>query len=79
MLVGRFVAHEGSLAVVDVRLDGALPVAIVEGKAFALTYCGGNRFVAVENDRQSARLEFFIRGGRAWGVRLGSRIYCRAD
>ena len=34
---------------------------------------------AVEPGRQRSRLEFFIRGGRSWAVRNGSRIFTRED
>ena len=82
MLTGRFVGHEGVPAVATVSLEAGAPAAVVGDHATRLVYCGGTRFLAMdaaEPERLRARLEFFIRNGRAWGVRCGSRIFMRED
>lgn len=82
MLVGRFVGHEGIPETVTVTLEKGGPVAMVGKDATRLTYCGGTRFLAMDAAnpaRQRARLEFFIRNGRSWAVRCGSRIFTRED
>ena len=65
---------------VTVRLENGAPVAVVGKYATRLIYCGGTRFLAMDAadpTRQRARLEFFLREGRAWAVRNGSRIFAR--
>ena len=83
MLEGRFIGHEGVPEVVTVRLENGALKGTVGKRAVRLTWCGGTRFLAMdeaEPQRQRARLEFFIRDGRAWGVRNGSRIFgCEAQ
>ena len=80
MLEGAFIGHEGVPETVTVRLENGAPVAVVGKYATRLIYCGGTRFLAMDAadpTRQRARLEFFIREGRAWAVRCGSRIFAR--
>ena len=80
MLEGRFIGHEGVPEVVTVRLENGALKGTVGKRAVRLTWCGGTRFLAMdeaEPQRQRARLEFFIRDGRAWAVRNGSRIFGR--
>ena len=82
MLEGRYVGHEGVPEVVTVRLENGALKGAVGKRAVRLTYCGGTRFLAMdeaEPQRQRARLEFFIRDGRAWAVRNGSRIFGREE
>ena len=46
----------------------------------ALCEPGGTRFLAVQPEDAGniiCRLEFLIRGGRAWGVRVGTRVFER--
>ena len=82
MLEGRYVGHEGVPEVVTVRLESGVLKGTVGKRAVSLTYCGGTRFLAMdeaEPQRQRARLEFFIRDGQAWAVRNGSRIFGREE
>ena len=75
MLEGTYVGHEGlpSRVVLDKEGRGR-----VSDHDIHLTYCGGARFLAMdENEKIRGRLEFFFRDGRAWGVRVGSRIFTR--
>ena len=77
MLEGSYIAHEGELSVVRVDDSGH---ALVSDHDTELIYCGASRFLAMDRNSPEtlrARLEFFFRDGRAWGVRVGSRIYCR--
>ena len=77
MLEGSYIAHEGEPAVVRVDASGH---ARVSDHDTALVYCGAGRFLAMDQadpETKRARLEFLFRDGRAWGVRVGSRIYSR--
>ena len=80
MIRGRYIGHEGELSVVTTHCDedGHLS-GERDGKPFLLRYCGGGRFLAVSEEDGSlvCRLEFFIRDGRAWGVRCGTRVFGR--
>ena len=80
MIRGRYIGHEGELSVVTIHCDedGHLS-GERDGKPFLLRYCGGGRFLAVSEEDGSlvCRLEFFIRDGRAWGVRCGTRVFGR--
>ena len=80
MIRGRYIGHEGELSVVTIhcREDDQL-TGERDGKPFLLRYCGGGRFLAVSPEDGSlvCRLEFFIRDGRAWGVRCGTRVFGR--
>ncbi len=78
MLTGKYICREGVPAIVTVTAEGNDICATVGGNDTKLTYCGGTRFLAYdvkEPDKLRGRLEFFIRSGHAWGVRVGSRIY----
>ena len=77
MLAGRFICHEGVPSIVTVSAEDGAATALVSDHPTRLVYCGGTRFLAMEGERLRARLEFFIREGRAWGVRCGSRIFTR--
>jgi len=82
MLVGRYVGHEGVPSIVNVRIEDGKLRAIVNKRDLTLVYCGGGRFCGmdpVQKDRVRSRLEFFVRNGQAWGVRVGSRIFGRED
>ena len=78
MLVGRYIGHEGVPSIVTVRVEDGQLRAIVNKRDLRLKYCGGLRFLGldpVDETRVRSRLEFFIRNGHAWGVRVGSRIF----
>ncbi|MBR1684077.1 MAG: beta-lactamase family protein [Clostridia bacterium] len=77
MLEGTYIAHEGVPSRVHVD---ALGHATLSSHETDLVYCGGGRFLAMDREdkeRSRGRLEFFFRDGKAWGVRVGSRIYGR--
>ena len=78
MLLGQYIGHEGVPSIVQVRLEEGQLRAIVNKRDLRLVYCGGLRFLGmdpVDDTRVRSRLEFFIRNGHAWGVRVGSRIF----
>ena len=78
MLLGRYVGHEGVPSIVNVRLEAGQLRAVVNNRDLKLVYCGGLRFLGmdpVDETRVRSRLEFFTRNGRAWGIRVGSRIF----
>jgi len=78
MLAGRYVSHEGIPSIVTVKSGEGKNTAVVSENDTCLVYCGGTRFLAMDAknpEKLRSRLEFFIRNGHAWGVRVGSRIY----
>lgn len=79
MLLGSYIGHEGEPTVLRVYQRGDQLMAHNGVRELRLIYCSGTRFLGMDAaDRVRARLEFFIRDGRAWGVRLGSRVALRA-
>ncbi len=77
MLEGTYIAHEGMPSRVRIDNQGH---AVVSDHETCLVYCGASRFLAMDAEKPDVsrgRLEFFFRDGRAWGVRVGSRIYTR--
>ena len=78
MLLGNFICHEGIPVTAAVKMGEKGLCAKIGENETVLVYCGGTRFLAMDAanpDNLRSRLEFFIRNGRAWGVRCGSRIY----
>ena len=80
MLRGRYIGHEGTPSIVTIHCsdDGKL-TGERDGKPLTLVCCGGTRFLALDpaDGSLSCRLEFFIRDSRAWGVRVGTRVFGR--
>lgn len=77
-LVGDYVAAEGETAHCIVTLEDGRLLADLSGTPCVLLHCGEASFVAVKREDRKTRvnhLEFFVRGGKAWGVRCGSRVY----
>lgn len=80
MLAGHFTAHEGDTS--HVRLtykDGKLNLKYGGIKNAELKWCGGTNF-AVYNPKTGNRVStftFYIKDGKAWGVKCGSRIFMR--
>ena len=81
MLTGKFTAHEGIPSSHIFRLkNGKLTGSYGSIKNADIRYCGGMNF-AVYNPKTGKRvttLTFYVRNGKAWGVKCGSRIYQRA-
>lgn len=80
MLCGDFVSKEGIPSHCTVRLEDGELTAEVHEKKTRLLHCGGSCFAAVERDHPEQRVEtlqFYIRGGKAWGVKCDTRIYQR--
>ena len=78
MLLGQYIGHEGVPSIVRVRQEAGQLRAIVNKRDLRLKYCGGLRFLGLDPEddtRVRSRLEFFIRNGHAWGVRVGGRIF----
>jgi len=78
MIEGDYRGHEGIPTDVSILVrDGKLS-ARKEDKEMPLVYCGGTMFAAFdEDDKLLLRIEAFIRDGRAWGIRCGTRIFQR--
>ena len=82
MLAGQYIGHEGVPSIVTVRVENDKLRAVVNKRDLHLVYCGGLRFLGMdpaEPERVRSRLEFFIRNGHAWGIRVGSRIFGLED
>ncbi len=80
MLCGDFVSREGIPKHCIVRLEDGELSADCHGKKVRLLYCEDSRFAAVGWDRpeeRAATLRFYIRNGKAWGVKCGTRIHQR--
>lgn len=80
-IVGTYRGHEGVPVDVTVYLqDGALR-ATMNKEEMNLVYCGHALFLGHvrENEPPKARFEFYIRGGSAWGVQVGSRVFQRVS
>ena len=76
MLSGSYICYEGVPAIVDISVTDGKLTGVVSKTDVSLVYCGGTRFLTYdEKGNLKSRLEFFIRNGHAWGVRVGSRIY----
>lgn len=80
MIVGSYIGHEGVPSHARVWLEGETLMGERDGKRFELRWCGANRFLGFSSPESKApcsRMEFFIRDGKAWGVRVGTRIFER--
>lgn len=82
MIRGRYIGHEGvpSILCIHCEEDGSHLRGTRDGEDLRLVYCGGARFLAVKPDAPGTvvcHLEFLIRAGRAWGVRVGTRVFER--
>ena len=78
MLVGVYHGFEGLEDRVTVSAEGGLH-AEKKGQRYPLVHCGETRFLAMTDGAVFAHLVFFIRDGKAWGVRYGTRVYTRAE
>lgn len=81
MVEGEYVGHEGVPERVCIWQEDGKLLGKTNSRAFALRYCGGTRFLGYQDgsDTPVIRLEFFIREGKSWGVRVGSRIFGREE
>lgn len=81
-LAGDYLAEEGEEQHNIVRVEGGRLKACYCGRELELIYCGGAAFIARDPARPGQNvntMEFLLRGGRAWGVRCGTRIYQKTD
>lgn len=82
MVAGSYIGHEGVPAHVHIWLENGKLMGKNDYRSFELRWCGATRFLgftAPEAKAPCTRLEFFIRDGQAWGVRVGSRIFGREE
>ncbi len=82
MLTGTFIGHEGDPVVWKVYMQDGQLFAETSDRVSKLIWCGAGRFLAVKPEDESkldARVEFFVREGHAWGLRVGSRIFGREE
>lgn len=81
MIVGRYIDHEGTPSILTISEENGRLVGMRDDSPFDIAWCGGTRFIALnkETGAYRFRIEFFIRDGKAWGVRRGTRVSERMD
>ena len=84
VLAARIVslAKEGVPTHTVVRFEDGMLKAMYGQTPVDLLYCGANVFAAVSPEDHSRRIStfrFYVRDGRAWGVKCYTRIYQRVD
>jgi len=79
MLVGDYVGHEGVVAHCNVFIQDGKLMCRAYGTLRTLEYCEGTVFAAYscETGERMNTLRFFLRDGRCWAVKNGSRIFRR--
>lgn len=80
MLCGDYFSNEGLPAHTIVTYEDGILKVDYNGMKGILKYCGGLAFaVFAEKDptRRVSSFRFFLRDGKAWGVRCYNRIYQR--
>lgn len=82
MITGRYIGHEGVPSIVEISEQDGRLWCNRDGVQTVLSYCGGARFLSHapdQDDDPGVRHEFLIRDGKAWGVRVGTRVFERVD
>lgn len=80
MLAGRFVLHEGDESYLRVTVkEGKIKLHYAGIKTEDVRWCEGTTFAAYspKTGRRFTTLTFYIRDGKCWGVKAGSRILQR--
>jgi len=82
MLLGRYLGHEGTPTTVTVTLkDGVLMGDNDQNDLgpFRLVWCSGTWFQGWRDGdtAPASRERFYVRNGRAWGLKVGTRIFRR--
>ncbi len=78
IFLGRYLCHEGLPAHCVIRLEDGRLLANYQGRETVLLWCGKCVFAAVDRENPEKRvstMEFFLRDGKPWQVRCGTRIY----
>lgn len=80
MLVGTYRCHEGIPVNLQVSLkEGKLAAADGNGE-MTMKFCGETWFQTFRKGPEpTGRMQFLVRDGRAWGVRVYTRIYQRVE
>ena len=82
MLCGDYFSNEGLPAHTVVTYEDGMLKADYNGIKTLLQYCGGLSFAVVSEKNPQQRVSsfrFFLRDGKAWGVRCYNRIYQRVQ
>ncbi len=82
MITGTYIGHEGVPSLVTIEEKDGQLTRTRDGATTSLAYCGGARFLSYNptlDYDQGVRHEFLIRDGRAWGVRVGTRVFERME
>lgn len=78
VLCGHYLCREGIPAHCWVTWEDGLFQADHQGRKTLLQWCGKNVFAAVDGEEPGKRvstLQFYLRDGKAWCLRWGSRVY----
>jgi len=80
MLVGDYVGHEGVVAHTFVFIKDGQLMCRSYGRIYRLEYCEATAFAVInpESGERITTYRFFLRDGRAWGMKNGSRVFRRA-
>ena len=82
MITGTYIGHEGVPSIVTIEEKDGKLLRTRDGATTAFAYCGGTRFLSYDSEKdydQGVRHEFLIRDGKAWGVRVGTRVFERRE
>ncbi len=76
MLLGTYMDHEGLASPVTIQIEDNHLVLAKKQRTMSLVYCSGARFLAyLPGEADPAyHVEFLIRNGHAWAMRLGTRV-----
>lgn len=79
MLTGSYICHEGVPATLKVYVrEGKLLAENGDGELTPI-HCGGTWFQGWRNGELVNRMHFYVRNGKAWAVKVGSRVWERAE
>lgn len=79
MVEGEYVAHEGKPSYCVVRREGDALSCTYQGEEKDIQFCHSTVFAVYDSASgvRESTFRFHMRGGRAWGINCGSRIFQR--
>lgn len=81
-LLGEYLAKEGVPCHTTVTVEDGQLMAVRDDIKMDLRYCEETDFAAFDHGRPEVRLgtvHFYLRGGKSWGLKFGSRIHQRIN
>lgn len=80
MVLGSYIGHEGTPSVVKVYLKDGKLTGESDNGPFRMVWCGGTWFQGFrDGPNPVCRVRFYIRDGKAWGLKFGTRIFARME